>query len=230
MIELSRRLHQVEEIELSPAIFARVRLNRNNAFYGFLLGVCRLIYNNVLAKEGEGDYQFQDFIRDPQQMGLLFQEFVCNFLKIELEPKVDGCHVKGAEEINWDVIADDATREKLPRMMTDISVKWPNRYLVIETKFYAQTMQEYYGTEKLYSANLYQLCTYLHQIDSKGPEYEHCEGMLLYPTVTREQDLEFEDHGHVITVKTLDLSQPWRLIRQSLLAAVEPSSRLDISS
>jgi len=218
-----RRLHEVDDIELGPAVFSRVHLNRNNAFYGFLLSVCQLIYTNVLAKEGDGDYLFQDFLRDSGQMGLLFQEFVRNFLKLELEPRARECHVKGAEVINWDVLADEATKARLPRMVTDISVRWPDRYLVIDTKFYAQTMQTHYDTEKVHSDNLYQLCTYLQQIESKGPEYLHCEGMLLYPTVTKDLDMRFETHGHWVMVKTVNLNQPWQLIHDQLLAIVETS-------
>jgi len=129
LAELHRRLHQVEEIELNPSVFSRVQLNRNNAFYGFLLSVCRLIYSNVLAKEGDGDYLFQDFIRDPRQMGLLFQEFVHNFLKINLEHKMPESRVRGGEVINTDVVADEAARKMLPRMVTDVSIRWPDRCL-----------------------------------------------------------------------------------------------------
>lgn len=221
LAELYRRLHEIDEIELNPAVFSRVQLNRNNAFYGFLLSVCRLIYSNVLAKEGEGDYLFQDFIRDPRQMGLLFQEFVYNFLKINLEYKKAGCYVRGGEVINWDVLADEASREMLPRMITDILVDWPDRCLIIDTKFYAQTMQIYRETEKVYSAHLYQLCNYLRHIEARGPRYRHCEGMLLYPTVTDEYDFGFEDHGHPIRVKTVNLSQPWKMIHKDLLAIAE---------
>lgn len=220
---LARQLRQVDEIELCPSLFSRVQLNRNNAFYGFLLSVCRLIYINVLAREGQGDYSFQDFVRDPGQMGLLFQDFVHNFLKLELEPRVPGCRVVGAEIIHWDVVADEATKAILPEMKTDISIMWPDRYLVIDTKFYSQTMQVHFGAETVHSANLFQLCTYLQQIDTKGPEYERCEGMLLYPTVTKELDYEFDTHGHRVMVKTLDLTQPWLQIHQRILGIVEPS-------
>lgn len=222
---LHRHLHQVEEIELNPSVFSRIQLNHNNAFYGFLLSVCFLIYANVLAKEGEGDYIFQDFLRDPQQMGLLFQEFVRNFYKLELEPREEACHVVGAEVISWDVVADEATKARLPRMVSDISIRWPNRYLVIDTKFYSQTMQVYYDKETVHSLHIFQLGAYLHHIDSKGPEYANCEGMLLYPTVTKEiDDINFVDHGHRIMVKTVNLNQPWQQIHDRLLAIVESYS------
>jgi 5-methylcytosine-specific restriction enzyme subunit McrC len=217
---IRRHLHQIEEIELSPSVFSRVQLNRNNAFYDFLLSVCFLIYKNVLAEEGDGDYLFQDFIRDPRQMGLLFQEFIRNFFRMELEPHSAGCHVVGAEVIHWDVVAEKATIAMLPKMISDISIKWPDRYLVIDTKFYSETMQLYYDVEKIHSGHLYQLCNYLRQIESKGLEYKFCEGMLLYPTVTKELDIEFLDHGHRVMVKTVDLFQPWQRIHERLLNTV----------
>jgi len=129
--------------------------------------------------------------------------------------------VKGAEIIAWDVKADDTTRSMLPEMKTDISIRWPDRYLVIDTKFYKETMQTFHGKRTVHSDNLFQIFAYLQHIDSKGPEYQHCEGMLLYPTVSHELNLEYFDHGHWVMARTVDLSQPWRAIHERLLTIVK---------
>lgn len=84
LLGVYRHLHGIETVQLSAILFARVQLSRNNAFYGFLLNVCEMLYTHVLAREGNGDYKFQDFLRDEARMAALFQDFVTNFYRHEL--------------------------------------------------------------------------------------------------------------------------------------------------
>jgi len=222
LIQLYRRMHGIDEINLSARCFSRVRLHRNNSFYGFLLSICRLIYENVLAKEGSGDFQFQDFIRDPKQMARLFEEFIRNFYKMELEGKGDGCHVVGAERIEWYLDEEvPEARAYLPKMLTDISIEWPDRYLITDTKYYSQTLSRHYDKKTIHSAHLQQLFAYLMQIEPKEDKYKGCEGMLLYPVVDEEIDIEFTSRGHRVMVKTVDLSQDWKFIRNRLIEIVK---------
>ena len=218
LTRLYRRLHEIREIELANGLFSKVRLHRNNAFYGFLMNICLLIYINVLAKEGEGDYLFQDFIRNQRQMGLLFEQFVLNFFKLEVQPHYDGCKVVGSEYINWDILADEEASPNLPQMKTDISIQWPGRYQIIDTKFYSKTFQTYHEKDTVHSSNLYQLFSYLKNIEKRGPRYKDCEGMLLYPTTTKEVSLDYVIQGHLIKIRTINLNQPWQAIHQRLMS------------
>jgi len=215
--QVSKRLHDIHQIQLESSLFSRIQLHRNNAFYGFLMSICQLIYHNVLAKEGDGDYLFKDFTRNSQQMGTLFEQFVLNFLKLEVQPNIKGCKIVGSERIDWDVAPDEEANTQLPAMYTDISIRWPDRYQIIDTKFYSRTFQTYYDKETIHSGNLYQLFTYLKQAEKKGPLYRNSEGMLLYPTVTKEVNLDFETQGHLVKVRTVNLNQSWQAIHQRLL-------------
>jgi len=49
----------------------------------------------------------------------------------------------------------------LPTMQTDISVEAGERRVIIETKYYRETLAEYHGAEKLHAGNLYQLFSYV---------------------------------------------------------------------
>ena len=222
---LYRRLHELREIELAGSLFSKVQLHRNNAFYGFLMNICLLIYVNVLAKEGEGDYLFQDFIRDENKMGILFEQFVLNFMRIEVQPRQDGCKVIGSEYIKWDVLADDEAGSLLPQMRTDISVQWPDRYQIIDTKFYGKTFQTYHEKDTIHSGNLYQLFAYLKNIEAREPRYKDCEGMLLYPTTAKEVNLDYVIQGHPVKIRTVNLNQTWQSIHQRLMdiAVVQPN-------
>jgi 5-methylcytosine-specific restriction enzyme subunit McrC len=222
LILLHRRIQGIEEVRLSEPLFSRVRLNRNNAYYGFLINVCRMVYTHELAREGEGEYRFRDFLRDEKKMAGLFENFVRNFYQEELGKRDPEARIVGVEWIDWAGEAlDDLSRAYLPKMKTDISIKWPDRYLIIDTKFYKQALGRYYDKETIISGHLYQLFAYLKNLAKKRPEYEHCEGMLLYPTVETDLHLQYTLHGHRITVSTIDLAQDWREIHRQLLSLVE---------
>ncbi len=222
LILLHRRIQGIEEVRLSEPIFSRVRLNRNNAYYGFLLNVCRMVYTHELTREGEGEYRFRDFSRDERAMAGLFERFVCNFYREELGKRDPEARIVGSEWIEWAGEALDQTSDGyLPKMKTDISIRWPDRYLIIDTKFYKQALGSYYDKETIISGHLYQLFAYLKNLAKKRPEYEHCEGMLLYPTVETDLRLQYNLHGHRITVATINLAQDWRKIHESLLGLIE---------
>ena len=211
LLRLYRRMHEVSEVDLSPSGFSDVRLHRNNAFYGFLLHICRLIYDNLLLDEHSGMSKFRDFLRDERQMATVFEKFVRNFYRREQSD----FRVK-SERIDWqDVETTESDRRFLPSMKTDVSLESAERKIVIDTKYYASTLQSYYDSETIHSSNLYQLFTYLKnlQID----EDRQLEGILLYPTVGTSLDLRYRIHGHAMRVVTVDLDTDWRAIRDRLL-------------
>ena len=220
LADINRRLSNIQDIQLRSDLFARVQLHRNNAFYGFLMNVCEMIYNYFLVTQEEGTVKFRDFFRDDQLMPTLFEQFVCNFYRIELQGKHPGYHLKGAEYIDWDAWAHDSiSAELLPKMKTDISIRTPSGYLIIDTKFYREALSHHHG-KKVNSNNLYQLFSYVRNIESRGAEYRQCSGMLLYPTVDYELRLQYEIQGHSITINTVDLARGWQDIHSVLLGLV----------
>ncbi|BBO66908.1 5-methylcytosine-specific restriction system specificity protein McrC [Desulfosarcina alkanivorans] len=220
LADIHRRMSNIKETHLRADLFARVQLHRNNALYGFLMNVCEMVYNYYLASQREGDASFRDFFRDEDKMAIVFENFVCNFLRTELQGKYPGYRVKGAEYIDWDAQAmGSKAAALLPKMKTDISMVTPNGYLIIDTKYYRNAFTGQFN-DKLHSSNLYQLFSYLRNTAAKGPEYENCGGMLLYPTVQKELCLRYEIQGHRVAVNTIDLSMDWRKIHDSLIGMV----------
>src|SRR4051812_811942 len=61
------RLREVDDVPLRAELFRQVQLHRNNQLYGFLLQVCRFVYDNAFLDEG-GVASFRDFVRDRTQM------------------------------------------------------------------------------------------------------------------------------------------------------------------
>jgi len=204
----------VEIIDLQSSIFKQVMLTRNNRFYGFLLNVCELIYNSSLPTEKEGIWKFMDFTRDKWKMNQLFEAFVRNFYKKEqsVYPIVK------IEWINWSFTsADDESFQHLPLMKTDITLENDTAKIIIDAKFYTETMNLNYSKEKIKSANLYQLFSYIINQRTEELKTKNVSGVLLYPTIEKEYNLKYTYENHNIFLKTVNLNTSWRKIEKRLL-------------
>jgi len=178
LISIYRKLQDISEIRLNPKSFTDVQLNQSNFFYDFLLKICELIMDNLLVSEEEGESKFRDFFQDEKQMAYLFESFVRNFYRKEQDE-----FVVRRENLSWMITpADEESARVLPRMQTDVSLISEDRHIVIDTKFYREALQTYYGKQSIRPDNLNQLNSYLDNLeDGDGVSRRH-EGMLLYPT------------------------------------------------
>ena len=210
LLRVARELRDVENIGLTTQSFRRVQLARNNSFYRFLLNICELVHGDWLMSEQEGHHRFRNFLRDEKKMALVFQYFVYNFLRIERNDLA-----VFREIIDWKARSDEDVRlSLLPEMRTDISVTNADRKLIIDTKYYGQTLTDYYGSQKIHSEDLYQLLSYLLNVRQGG---EKVEGILLYPTVDKPLRVNYSILGIPVRVQTLDLSQSWQTIHDELM-------------
>jgi 5-methylcytosine-specific restriction enzyme subunit McrC len=219
LVGLYRRFHEVDEIELSSSVFGRVQLHRNNAFYDFLLKICELVYENLLASETPGKRKFRDFLQnDATAMGILFEEFVRNFYKIETS-----WYKVYKEEINWKAGAlDELSVQYLPRMETDISIESKEYKIVIDTKFYKETLTSNRGgIEKIRSQHIYQIYAYLKNLEKQGGVNTNCTGVLLYPTVQKQLGLSYNIDNHKVMIQTVNLNQEWQSIDRDLRELLE---------
>jgi 5-methylcytosine-specific restriction enzyme subunit McrC len=214
---LARRFADVTDTPLSPALFARVRLHRNNRHYRLLVNVCRVLLDGLLPDPRGGPFAFADFTRDERAMAEVFEAFVRNFYRREQTafPRV------GIERFDWQhASGDPAALALLPEMRTDVCLTSPGRKLVIDAKYYAAALTAYYDARSLHAAHLYQLFAYLSNLAARAKPGQRLEGMLLYPTVDRELDLRYVLHGHPVRVATVDLNRPWVDIRMRMLELI----------
>lgn len=202
------RMNEVSVIQITDSVFKQARIQRNSPFYSFLLNISELIHKNLLVNEETGNFQFKDFLQDERQMARLFEEFIRNFYKIEIpEARVY------REDLRWKMSGEKHTF--LPKMQTDISIKLGDKKLIIDAKYYKETLQKYYDSEKVHSSHLYQLFAYL-----KNQEDIQAEGVLIYPTVQKTLSLAYTHEGHTIRIETLNLNQDWQGIRTDLLEII----------
>lgn len=228
MTELDRQLKRelsallkmfptIQLIALTSSVFKKVQLNRNNRFYGFIMDVCQIIHENSLPSETKGEYVFTDFTRNKHKMNQLFEAFVRNFYKRrQSEYKI----VK-KETIYWQFTSEKMEDlQFVPVMETDITLENDLRKIIIDAKFYPDTMAINYEKERIKSANLYQLFSYLVNQERDDLKTLAATGILLYPTVTKEYDLHYTYKAHSVQIKTVDLSADWYDIEERLLSII----------
>lgn len=186
--------------------------HRANATYRLLLGVCELVVRGLLPTEDPGATQLTSWVSD-EQMNRLYERFVREYFVLhhpELSP--------GALSVAWDY--DDTNAhgiEQLPAMRTDVTLRSRQRTLILDAKYYGQSMHVgIWGKPTVHSANLYQMLAYAKNADVHRDG--SVSGLLLYArTHAPEQpDLDVVIQGNRIGARTLDLSQPWESLRAQL--------------
>lgn len=203
----------IGEVEPSSIRWSDLRFHRNNQTYFMLIGICRLILNSMLQTEDDGSYKLAAF-EDSQEMSHLYEKFLLEYYRRE-HPELKA----SASQIRWAL--DDGLQASLPIMQSDIMLQRENSVLIIDAKYYAHNMQVQYNKRTIHSGNMYQIYTYVKNKEfelEKSSEPHKVSGMLLYAKTVDviQPDSVFQMHGNQITVRTLDLYQPFEKIKQSL--------------
>ena len=89
----ARLMPEVAEVELRDDLFRRVQIHRNNADYGFLLSVCRLLSGRMFSEGRPGVVRFQQFDADDPETGNLFEAFVRGLNRVPVPPIAGGATV-----------------------------------------------------------------------------------------------------------------------------------------
>lgn len=200
LASLSRRLRDVDLIRLSPAVFKRVQIHQNNAFYGFLMNLCELIFLQLTPATESGNTQFRDFSRDEVKMRRVFQDFAFNFYRLNQKE-----YSVTSERLTWGATGTDQDISLLPFMYTDVTLSSPSRKIILDTKYYQEAFQTNWGKSSFRSAHLYQLNTYLDCASGTVGSAKKVDGVLLYPATNDEFTSVFDIRGHTITVAAVDL-------------------------
>lgn len=210
------RLAEVEEVSLTARLFDMVQLHRNNRFYRFLLHVCRLLYDWLVPDEVTGKYLFRDFTRDENRMHRLFEQFLRNFYAHEQKALA-----VSRPRLYWTNAATEsqAAVDLLPTLNPDICLTGRGRTIILDAKFYRDSLQQHFGRLSLRSDHLYQIFSYLKNFPVVSGS-DTIEGMLVYALADHPLDLSFPLRGHRLRVCTIDLRQHWKGIRRDLLALV----------
>ncbi len=208
---LLRFFHVVDEISPLAIRWDGLKYHRNNAGYRMLINICCLVVTGLLQTTESGGFRLARWL-DEEKMYRLYEKFVLSYYRAE-HPEFS----PQAAYIAWDV-PDGADRTFLPAMKTDITLRYGDRTLIIDTKWYSHTMQTHplFGSASFISQNLYQIFTYVKNRDAGSTG--NVAGMLLYAKTDEAvtPDGDFSIGGNLISLKTLDLGQEWSGITKTL--------------
>lgn len=198
----------VDYIDPSSIRWDMVHYHRNNQSYKMLLNICRLIIDGMLLSTEAGDYKLANFL-DDQRMSHLYEKFILEYYRHH-HPELSA----NPDQVKWNL--DDDNDLWLPSMVTDITLKKAGRTLIIDAKYYGQQMQSNFDVQTYRNANLYQVFTYVKNMDVNHDG--SVAGMLLYAKTGEEfqPSNKFKMDGNEISVGTLDLSMPFSEISLQL--------------
>jgi 5-methylcytosine-specific restriction enzyme subunit McrC len=123
----------------------RVQLSRNNGHYDLVLKICELVMSAFLPEEGGKGTKFSDVLDDELWMSAVFETFVRNFFQAEQKE----FSVRNRTLV-WDAKAlDPAHDQYMPEMWTDITLRSRSRTIVIDTKYYKETLRQHIGQKRI---------------------------------------------------------------------------------
>jgi 5-methylcytosine-specific restriction enzyme subunit McrC len=229
LVALRRNFRDVSEVRVTALDCRRVTVHRNNRHYGVLLELCELILGSLLPDESGRGMKFRDFSREHQAMARMFEQFVKNFYVHH----AGECGITrvSSKLIAWAGQPDDAaSKAGWPGMRTDICIERTGQPLVIDCKFYHDPLAGFRGgREKLGSAHLYQLFSYVENL-AREPGWAQVEGLLLYAQSGTPFAFSHSACGRRLTAISVDLASEWPEIHARLVAAVGATEKVPTSA
>ena len=206
-------LGTVSELLPSQIPWKQLHYQRSNQNYEMLLNLCYFVLHDMLQTTENGSYKMAAF--SDERMAKLYERFILEYYR-----KHHACYLSEikAAQVKWDLVGehDAAMLRLLPAMQTDIFLRFHEKVLILDAKYYGRTMQQQFHKETLHSANLYQIYTYVKNQDAAHTG--NVSGLLLYAK-TQEAitpDCLFNLGGNLIGARTLDLNQDFRQIAAQL--------------
>lgn len=194
--------NDVSELDRKNIKWASLKYDRNNSSYKILMNIAYLILEGLIISTEEGKEEFANFI-DDQKMHRLYEKFILEYYKYHY-PEL----CASSPQVRWNV-NQDAPVELLPKMQTDIMLKYKNKKLIIDAKYYSKIFQKnkLYDKETFRSNNLYQIFTYVKNEDKENTG--NTSGLLLYAKTDEETQKEgkYNMSGNYIMVSNLELDK-----------------------
>ena len=123
------------------------------------------------------------------------------------------------------VIKEESTISILPKMQPDILLTIGRRTLIIDTKYYSESLQHNFETNKIHSEHLNQIYVYVDGYDKDKTGL--VDGMLLYAKTEEEHVPDGQVKyatGNTFYFRTLDLNKPFEDIERQLASFIRSSS------
>ena len=102
-------------------------------------------------------------------------------------------------------------------MKTDIMIYNKEKCLIIDTKFYKNILIKNNDKVSLRSSHLYQMFSYMSNVNNFNKRFKTIKGVLLYPLCDDNINKEYKIDDKCFAVNTIDLNSDFKLIKQKLI-------------
>jgi len=202
--------HSIDNVDLYNISWSRLQFDRNNRNYQMILYICYFVINSLLLSTEKGKYKLSSF--SDENMSRLFEKFILEYFRYhhpDTSPR--------SQQINWDINTSESSMNLLPLMKTDTTLTWGGKTLIIDAKYYQETLIYNYDKPKLRSAHLYQIYSYVNSFDKTHSG--KVDGIVLYAKTNDAicpDDIIVFNSGNTIYFKTIDLNQDFNCIKNQL--------------
>ena len=188
---------RIDLLDPSGISWSRLHYQRNNRNYELLMNICYFVLDGILQTTDKGEYKMMAF--SDEHMARLYERFILEYYRQ-----------------HHTYLNSDSMIRFLPIMQTDIFLRMKEKILILDAKYYGQTLQHQYDKYTLHSGNIYQIFTYVKNQD-KG-NTGNVAGILLYAKTDEAitPDCMFNMGGNLIGAKTLDLNADFKAIAAQL--------------
>lgn len=209
---------EVSNISLKEVQWNHLEYNKNNSTYELLMNISYLVYLEFLPTETLGNKKMKKHI-DDLRMCEIYEKFVLAYYKKhfpDLRPS--------SPHIKWDLMElKEGSLFEMPTMRTDIVLNNGTKKLIIDTKYYTNSMQNdpRFRKNSYHSQNLYQIFTYV-----KSEDKNHSgliSGVLLYAKTDNvaNPDGKMLIGKNEFWITTLDLNVDFSEIKNQLNGIAE---------
>ncbi len=198
--DLKRTLLLMQEIDLidpNCISWSDLHYHRNNRSYQLLMNVCYIVLHDLLPRDSKGDLEL-GYALPVETLSALYERFVLEYYRRH-HPEFNAA----AREVPRCAGADSPTF--LPRMLTDVTLEYGRRRLIIDTKCYGVILNTHFEKEILLPANVNQIFSYV--LHSQQGFDGDVSGMLLYAQTSEAEKMRehWVDLQHDFYCYTLDL-------------------------
>jgi 5-methylcytosine-specific restriction enzyme subunit McrC len=213
---ITKKLSSITDINLNKTYFRQIQLSNNKHEYSNALQLCEFIFLNCLPASSGSAIRFSNVMDDDAMMAKVFEHFLKNFFTIE-----QNIFQVTAEDIRWDIDPrSEGDISLIPLMRTDLILRDGNQAIVMDAKYYSNPFLSSYGKEKIRSGHLYQLFSYIKNIEKQ--DCDTCvNGALIYASQYPSNISSYLINGHQILIFTINLNQPWQGIEKDLLKFIQ---------
>ena len=203
----------IDLLNPSEIQWSRLHYQRNNQNYEMLMNVCYFVIDGMLQTTEKGEYKMAAF--SDEHMARLYEKFILEYYH---QHHTYLTEVK-AGQVKWNLVGDNSEPmiRFLPIMQTDIMLRLNEKILIIDAKYYGNSLatNSMFGNKTIHSNNLYQIYTYVK--NQQANQNKEISGMLLYANTEGDNpDIDYRLGGNKISVKTLDLNCDFTYIASQL--------------